>query len=541
MADDSLDRWMVFRPVRNVVEFFTRKIWNADFKALRFLKRGGYSFCRLMVVAVRGVVDDRCTLQSSALTYITMVSLVPVLAIALSFCKGMGFQQQLLGHLGIETLVRVDPATGDEENIYRVVPKEVPAEEVPAEEVPAEEKTAGVSVEATDAVEAVAPEAAAPEPFASSEVSAPYPANRVRPGFAAELPDPVQQGILKVISYVDKTNFAALGIVGVLTLLCTVVMSIQKLESSFNDIWCVQRGRTLLRQFSEYLVVLLLMPILLSAVLSLNSFINSGALVEMLHTSSPVVAWLGQALAKLILVLCLVLAFAALYFFLPNTRVDVGPALLSGAVAGIVWGAVLLIYIRWQIGLARYNAIYGAFASLPFFLAWLYTSWMVVLLGAEFCYAAQNQRLLRKTKRMLPVEAGANHLLGIAIVEDISRCYREGRGFWNAGEFAMAHNVSIRELEFCLESLTRAGLVLQRQPEADPPESYDYVLSRPAEQITLAQVSDAILGCNTETAERISRCMPRPLVDYLQKHYREMEEKFSAVTFQSELPGDGKK
>ncbi len=532
MADDSLERWMTFQPVRSVVEFFTKKIWNADFKALRFLKRGGYSFCRLMVVAVRGVVDDRCTLQSSALTYITMVSLVPVLAIALSFCKGMGFQQQLLGHLGIETLVQTDPATGEEQNIYRVVPKETPVDEAKTAEPPAGTETAA----GTDVV-AVVPEA---ESSAPVEVP-PYPANRVRPGFVAELPGPVQDGILKVITYVDKTNFAALGIVGVLTLLCTVVMSIQKLESSFNDIWCVQRGRTLLRQFSEYLVVLLLMPILLSAVLSLNSFINSGALADMLHTSSPVVAWLGQALAKLILVLCLVLAFAALYFFLPNTRVDVGPALLSGAVAGIVWGAVLLVYIHWQIGLARYNAIYGAFASLPFFLAWLYTSWMVVLLGAELCYAAQNQRLLRQTKRMLPVEAGANHLLGIAIVEDISRCYREGKGFWNAGEFAMAHNVSIRELEFCLESLTRAGLVLQRQPEADPPESYDYVLSRPAEQITLAQVSDAILGCNTETAERISQCMPKPLVNYLQKHYREMEEKFSAVTFQKELSEADKK
>lgn len=539
MADDSLERWMAFRPVRSVVDFFTKKIWNADFKALRFLKRGGYSFCRLMVVAVRGVVDDRCTLQSSALTYITMVSLVPVLAIALSFCKGMGFQQQLLGHLGIETLVQMDPATGEEQILYRVVPKEPTTEKKSASAaVPEAAATAAADgVAAPAPVSEAVPESASP---VSVEVS-PYPANRVRPGFAAELPEPVQDGILKVITYVDKTNFAALGIVGVLTLLCTVVMSIQKLESSFNDIWCVQRGRTLLRQFSEYLVVLLLMPILLSAVLSLNSFINSGALAAMLHTSSPVVAWMGQALAKLILVLCLVLAFAALYFFLPNTRVDVGPALLSGAVAGIVWGAVLLVYIHWQIGLARYNAIYGAFASLPFFLAWLYASWMVVLLGAELCYAAQNQRLLRQTKRMLPVEAGANHLLGIAIVEDISRCYREGKGFWNAGEFAMAHNVSIRELEFCLESLTRAGLVLQRQPEADPPESYDYVLSRPAEQITLAQVSDAILGCNTEDAERISQCMPKPLVNYLQKHYREMEEKFSAVTFQAELSEPEKK
>ncbi|MGN0866353.1 MAG: YihY/virulence factor BrkB family protein [Oligosphaeraceae bacterium] len=506
MSEEPLRFWLGFRPVNFLVDFFTRRIWNADFRALRFLKRELYSLCRLLMVAGRGVFEDRCTLQSCALTYITMVSLVPVLAIALSFCKGMGLQAQLLEHLGIETLVQKGAAGGEETLVYRVVPVEEKSEALPEREEAAGEES-----------EALAPQAVP---------------RGVRPGFAAQLPEPVQEGILKIIGYVDKTNFAALGIVGVITLVCTVVMSIQKLENSFNDIWCVRRGRSLMRQVSEYLVVLLLLPILLSAILSLNAFINSGNLAAMLHTQSRAVLYWGHFLARFLLFFFLVLSFAALYLFMPNTRVRLKPALLSGAVAAVAWGVVLLAYIRWQIGLARYNAIYGAFAALPFFLAWLYANWMVILLGAELCYAAQNQRLLRQTKQMRPVEAGANRLLGIAIVEAISRCYDEGRGCWNAARFAMENNISIRELEFCLESLTRAGLVIQRMPEADPPESYDYILGRPAAQITLSQVSDAFMGMDSETARRISRCLPEGFVTFMRHRHEEQDRQMSAITFQ---------
>ncbi len=501
MSEEPFRFWLGFRPVNSLVDFFTRRIWNADFRALRFLKRELYSLCRLLVVAGRGVFEDRCTLQSCALTYITMVSLVPVLAIALSFCKGMGLQTQLLEHLGIETLVQQGGQGGEETLVYRVVPL-------------TEEKEAF------------------PVPQAGEEEEPKALPRGVRPGFAAQLPEPVQEGILKIIGYVDKTNFAALGIVGVITLVCTVVMSIQKLENSFNDIWCVRRGRNLMRQVSEYLVVLLLLPILLSAILSLNAFINSGSLAELLHTQSAALLYWGHILARLLLFFFLVLSFAALYLFMPNTRVHLKPALLAGTVAAVAWGVVLLAYIRWQIGLARYNAIYGAFAALPFFLAWLYANWMVILLGAELCYAAQNQRLLRQTKQMRPVEAGANRLLGIAIVEAISRCYDEGRGCWNAGRFAIENNISIRELEFCLASLTRAGLVIQRMPDADPPDSYDYILGRPAAQITLSQVSDAFLGMDSETAQRISRCLPEAFVTFMRHRHEEQDQRMARITFQ---------
>ncbi|MCQ2397409.1 MAG: YihY/virulence factor BrkB family protein, partial [Lentisphaeria bacterium] len=501
-------------------DFFTENIWNADFTALRFLKREGYTLCRLLIVAIGGFFEDRCTLQSSALTYITMVSLVPVLAITLSFCKGIGLQRQLLAQLGIETLV-MDAGEGLPKTfVYRVVG---------GAEDRAEAVEAAV-MQAENALEEDGSEAAEPKPIAD-DMPKFRVASDVQPGFAAELPAPMQDAALKLIGYVDHTNFAALGFIGVITLLATAVMSIKKLENNFNDIWCVKRGRSVLRQVSEYLVALLLIPVVLFLVLSLTAFISSGSLASFLHTDSEMVIYWGKMAGKLILFICLITSFMALYLFMPNTNVRLGPALLAGTVTAVAWGVVLLVYVKWQVGLAKYNAIYGTFAALPFFLAWLYTSWLVTLFGAELCYAAQNQRLLRCTKQLRPVEAGANRLLGVAIVESISKHYDEGNGYWNAGEFAVKNKVSIRELEFALASLLKAGLVIQRKPEADPPASYDYMLGRPATQITLAEVSEAFVGLESSTVRRIEKCLPDAFIGFMKARHKIQCDELGKITF----------
>lgn len=513
--------------VKIVSDFFTENIWNADFDALRFLKREGYTLCRLLTVAIGGFFEDRCTLQSSALTYITMVSLVPVLAITLSFCKGIGLQRQLLAQLGIETLIMEGDEGTPKMFVYRVVGG---AEELAAKEAAAKAAEAAKASQEPNAVEGNAESEDAAE---ADDVAAPKyrVASDVRPGFAAELPAPMQDAVLKLIGYVDHTNFAALGFIGVITLLSTAVMSIKKLENNFNDIWCVKRGRSVLRQVSEYLVALLLIPVVLFLVLSLTAFISSESLATFLHTDSETVIYWGKMAGKLILFLCLITSFMALYLFMPNTSVKPGPALLAGTVTAIAWGVVLLVYVKWQVGLAKYNAIYGTFAALPFFLAWLYTSWLVTLFGAELCYAAQNQRLLRCTKQLRPVEAGANRLLGVAIVEAISKHYDDGKGYWNAGEFAVKNNVSIRELEFAMSSLLKAGLVVQRKPDADPPASYEYMLGRPASQITLAEVSEAFVGLKSSTVLRIEKCLPDAFIDFMKKRHHTQCSELGRITF----------
>ena len=79
-----------------VKDFLAKGLWNADLQKLPRARRFGYWLLRTLIIGIRGFMEDRCTLQASALTYITLVSLVPILAITLAFCKGIGLQRKLM-------------------------------------------------------------------------------------------------------------------------------------------------------------------------------------------------------------------------------------------------------------------------------------------------------------------------------------------------------------------------------------------------------------------------------------------------------------
>ncbi|MBO7741242.1 MAG: YihY/virulence factor BrkB family protein, partial [Victivallales bacterium] len=351
---------------------------------------------------------------------------------------------------------------------------------------------------------------------------------------AAALPEPMQQAVIQLLTYVDNTNFAALGIVGLITLLFTVVMSIKKLEDNFNAIWCIRRGRSLPRQFSEYLVILLMLPVITTAALSLDTLVSPEKIAAVTHLPlAHVTFWLSLSI-DLLLALFVIGAFVFLYIFMPNTKVHFFPALVAGLFSAIVWGGVLWVYIHWQVGLARFNAIYGTFAALPFFLGWLYTEWVVVLAGAELCYSLQNHPFLRGAKEYMPLDPGANYLLGVAAMEDICATFRAGKSPWNAAKYASSHPVAINELEFALNILKQNGLILQLAPNAESMERYDYVPARPPAELTNADVYAAFLGMESGRAAKIAAAIPGSTAEKLKKQHRQNMDFLRCLSFAQE-------
>jgi len=502
--------------------FFCATLWDTEFSQLGKCRRSAYALLRIVILAIRGFVGDKCTLQSSALTYITLVSIVPVLAVTLSFCKGIGLQKKLLTTLGIRPVVTTIPA----ENAGESASFEIKYEVIQATEEELKVLNAEMmeSLDGQSAKDSDAP--AVDAGVASDKISeaAEDEIEHHRPGIAAQLPEPMQLALVNVFGYVEKTNFAAIGIIGILTLLVTVIASIKKLENIFNKIWCVEKGRPIPRQFCEYLVVLIFMPIVLLCALSIHSFVASGELMELLHTKSALMMATGSLTARLLMNLFVIGAFTFLYLFMPNTKVRLWPALLGGLIATACFEAVFYAYTHWQVGLAKYNAIYGTFAALPFFLAWLYANWTVVLLGAEISYAAQNYRMLRMDKLQQHLEPGACHLLGIVIMNEICATFNAGNGAWNAGTYASNHSIPITELEVALAELKQAGLILQLNPEAPPPKRYDYMPSRPPELLTIKEVTEAFTRLDSEQARRIGKYLPENIRQVLIAHHERMSD-----------------
>ncbi|TMA08271.1 MAG: YihY/virulence factor BrkB family protein, partial [Deltaproteobacteria bacterium] len=228
-------------------------------------------------------------------------------------------------------------------------------------------------------------------------------------------------------------------------LIATAISVIGNIELSLNRIWGVQKTRSLGRKFSDYLSVLLTFPILMVAALGLISSIQSGTLVRSI-LQIPGMSYLLLLLAILGPYFLIWIGLTFLYSYLPNTTVPLRSAFFGGVIAGTLWQFTQWAYIHFQVGVAKYNAIYGAFAQLPIFLVWLYLSWIVVLLGAVITFAHQNIKTYRKEVLGEAVHHAFREELSLKLLLLIGKSfYSEGEA-WTAEALSHKLDVPIRLL-----------------------------------------------------------------------------------------------
>ncbi|HEY7496711.1 MAG TPA: YihY/virulence factor BrkB family protein, partial [Candidatus Tectomicrobia bacterium] len=161
--------------------------------------------------------------------------------------------------------------------------------------------------------------------------------------------------------------------------------------------------------------------------------------------------------------------FTFFYAFIPNTRVRLGPALIGGIIAGTLWQFAQWGYIEFQIGIAKYQAIYGAFAQLPVLMVWLYVSWVITLLGAEVTFACQNAAVYPLERFASLASFSVKEWLASALYFSLVQAFMEGKGPWSAVAFAQQYRLPIRLLREILQSLLVAKLVVEA---ATTPEHY---------------------------------------------------------------------
>ncbi len=179
--------------------------------------------------------------------------------------------------------------------------------------------------------------------------------------------------------------------VGVVILFWTVISILSKIEDSFNTIWAARQPRTVFRKLTDYMSMLILGPILLALWSSVNVLVVTEVRVLMRDLSllGPM-SFMIFALMKLLPFLSIWLLIMVLYLVMPNTKVSVKPCVLATIIAGSSIQVAQWLYIKFQIGVSTQSAIYGSFAAIPLFLAWLQVSWIIVLFGAEVASACDN-------------------------------------------------------------------------------------------------------------------------------------------------------
>jgi membrane protein len=182
-----------------------------------------------------------------------------------------------------------------------------------------------------------------------------------------------------IAAYAEKfaDNAARLTAVGLLLLFVTAMIVLQTIDRAFNQIWRVPRPRATAQRIFIYWAILTVGPVLIGASLSLTSWLVSQSLG--LVKDLPLA---GEAVLKLVPIGLTGIAFSLLYFAMPNRRVLVRDALSGGFLAALAFEWMKHGFALYITHFPTHTVIYGAFASVPIFLLWIYLSWIVVLGGA---------------------------------------------------------------------------------------------------------------------------------------------------------------
>jgi membrane protein len=184
----------------------------------------------------------------------------------------------------------------------------------------------------------------------------------------------------KMIShYVEQfaESAARLTAVGIVFLGLTAMLMMLTIDDAFNTIWRVLQPRPLVQRVLIYWAVLTLAPLLVGGSLSLTSW-----LVGMSAGYVKQIPKFGVGLLGIVPVLLTTVAFSLLFRVVPNRYVPLRHAVTGGAVAAVMFDFMNRTFAYYITHFPTYKLVYGAFASIPIFLMWIYLSWLTVLLGA---------------------------------------------------------------------------------------------------------------------------------------------------------------
>ncbi len=434
------------------IRFLTRDIWDVVPTTLPASKRVAVQALRFNLAVGRGFLQDRCDLHASALTYYTLMALVPVLVLALALGRVFGgaelvrkqFEERLGSFLG---------------------------------QMATQSGAADVSVQTASQA------------------------------FAEQL----EMKAIQFFDQINTINFGTLGGIGAVALIWMVISLLGRVEVSFNLIWGVPYPRTLWRKFTDYLSVVMILPFLVTAASTvpvLDMLARGADSLGGAFAADTVRTVVGLPLLKQVLVLGMsTVTFSFILIFMPNTRIRLYPGVVGGFLTALLFSAWLVICARLQVGIAKYSALYGGFAVLPILLMWVYTSWEIILLGAEVAFALQNGATCRMESAAGRASPYARFLLAAAFCAEAAQAVRKRGTAFDAEAFSLQRRISARLSQDVLEDLTRAGILAKIEGRNGL-----YLPCRDLTALTVADVAKIVLTDGTQPNELGLQRMGEPVL-----------------------------
>lgn len=256
----------------------------------------------------------------------------------------------------------------------------------------------------------------------------------------------------KMISrYVEQFAESAskLTAVGLVFLAFTAMLMMVTIDNAFNTIWRVPKPRPLLKRVLVYWAVLTLAPLLIGASLSLTSWLVG--LSVGYAKQAPI---FGEVTLKVVPAILTTLAFSLLFRIVPNRYVPVSHAFIGGVVASVAFESMNRGFGFFVAHIPTYKLVYGAFASIPIFLLWIYLSWLTILSGALI--AASLSRWRHKGVQQL--NAASQFYFAVRILGAMQTGLADGE-VQTLLSLSKRLQLAFDETELILEKLLRANIV----------------------------------------------------------------------------------
>ena len=236
---------------------------------------------------------------------------------------------------------------------------------------------------------------------------------------------------------------------------------------------------------------MLISPFLFFVSSTITVVINSGAKliiekISLLAAFSPIIFFT----LKLLPYGVIWVLFSFIYIFIPNTKVHLRCGIMAGIIAGTLYVVFQFAYINFQIGVAKYNAIYGSFAALPLFIIWLQLSWVIVLFGAELAFAHQNVDTYEFEPDCENISGRYKRLLSLRIVQLLIKQFLNGEKGWSAAQISHNLEIPIRLVQQIIFELISSGIL--SEVKFNEGGEVGYHPARDPETITIKYVIDAL-------------------------------------------------
>ena len=273
------------------------------------------------------------------------------------------------------------------------------------------------------------------------------------------VPDTIARPVLGAITQFS-TRASRLGVVGLVALVVSAIALMLTIDRALNAIWRVRKPRPIAQRVLIYWSAMTLGPLLIGVSVAATSYALTASRGYWWDVPRGIGVVFG--VGEFVVVS---LGVAALFHYVPNTHVRWRHALMGGVFVAVGFAISKRLLALYFGTVPTYSMIYGAFATVPIFLVWIYLSWIIVLLGAVLAAYAP---VAGMQVARWPAGPGSRFHLALVIVRALRRARDAGKHGMSGDQLSKALSTDPLQIEPLLDALLTIDWVGKLDEHGNP-------------------------------------------------------------------------